>query len=76
MTITAKDMLDGALRLPASDRAELAERLLESLDEGCDVDTQEAWSDEIAQRLAELDSGAVKTIPWAEVRRRMLQAVQ
>ena len=27
--------------------------------------------DRFSRNLAELDSGAVKTIPWAEVRRRL-----
>jgi putative addiction module component (TIGR02574 family) len=76
MTVEAKDLLDGALRLPASDRAELAGLLIDSLDEDADADVQEAWSEEIARRLAELDSGVVKTIPWAEVRRRMMQDTQ
>jgi putative addiction module component (TIGR02574 family) len=76
VTIEAKDLLDGAMRLPASDRAELADLLIDSLDDGSDADAQEAWSDEIARRLAELDSGAVKTVPWAEVRRRMTQDAQ
>ena len=30
-----------------------------------------AWAAEVNRRVAELDSGAVKTIPWAEVRRRL-----
>jgi putative addiction module component (TIGR02574 family) len=45
--------------------------LIDSLDEGQDADVQAAWSEEIARRLEELDSGAVTPIPWAEVRRRL-----
>ena len=33
-----------------------------------------AWDAEIAKRIEELDSGKVKTIPWAEVRRKMGEA--
>jgi len=29
------------------------------------------WNDEIARRIAELDSGKAKTIPWEEVRQRI-----
>ena len=77
MTVKAKELLDGALQLGATERAELAGLLIDSLDEdGCDDDVQQAWSNEIAHRLAELDSGSVKTIPWAEVRRRMTQQSQ
>jgi hypothetical protein len=32
-----------------------------------DEDAEVAWATEIDRRVAELDSGAVKTIPWAEV---------
>jgi putative addiction module component (TIGR02574 family) len=30
-----------------------------------------AWQEEIASRIADLDSGKAKTIPWEEVRRRI-----
>jgi putative addiction module component (TIGR02574 family) len=36
-----------------------------------DEDAEAAWASEVNRRLAELDSGAVNTIPWAEVRRRL-----
>jgi hypothetical protein len=32
-----------------------------------------AWETEIAKRIADLDSGKAKAIPWFEVRRRDLQ---
>ncbi len=32
---------------------------------------QEAWAREIKQRMREVESGAVKTIPWPEVRKRI-----
>jgi hypothetical protein len=30
----------------------------------------QAWSEEVRRRAAEIDSGAVKPIPWAEVDRK------
>jgi putative addiction module component (TIGR02574 family) len=30
-----------------------------------------AWSEEIARRIEDLDSGKAKTIPWEEVRQRI-----
>jgi len=36
-----------------------------------DKDAEAAWATEVNRRVAELDSGAVKTIPWAEARRRL-----
>jgi hypothetical protein len=32
---------------------------------------EEAWDAEIRRRVEELDSGAVETIPWKEVRERL-----
>ena len=52
-------------------RAALAGSLLESLDTEVDEDAEAAWATEVNRRVAELDSGAVQTIPWAEVRRRL-----
>ncbi|MGH9361414.1 MAG: addiction module protein, partial [Thermoanaerobaculia bacterium] len=62
------DVLDHALELPEEERADLADRLLASLEEEPDLEVEEAWRHEVARRLEELRSGAVKTIPWEEVR--------
>ncbi len=72
MTQEANDLLKKALALPAEDRAALAGTLIDSLDEETDESVEEAWNDEIARRIAALDSGKAKTIPWLEVRRRVL----
>jgi len=50
----------------------LAGSLIESLDEAVDEKVEAAWADEIAQRVAELDSGKAKTIPWSKARRLIL----
>jgi len=39
------------------------------VDEGVEA----AWSLEIARRLAELETGKVKSVPWAEVRRQIMR---
>jgi putative addiction module component (TIGR02574 family) len=49
----------------------LAGSLLESLDDTVDERAEEEWSKEITRRIAELDSGKVKPIPWAEARRQI-----
>jgi putative addiction module component (TIGR02574 family) len=33
----------------------------------------EAWADEIKRRVREVESGAVKTIPWEQVDRELQQ---
>ena len=69
----AQDDVDTALRdyEAAKARAALAGSLLVSLDTEVDEDAEAAWATELNRRVAELDSGAVKTIPWAEIRRRL-----
>jgi putative addiction module component (TIGR02574 family) len=61
------DLLREALSLPVEARAALADRLLESLDTEIEPGAYEEWQREIKRRAAELDSGAVKPVPWSEV---------
>jgi len=60
-----------ALKLPSAARAALADSLIDSLDAEVDEDSEEAWRSEIALRVRDLDSGAVQTIAWDEVRRQL-----
>ncbi|MGD0367928.1 MAG: addiction module protein [Acidobacteriaceae bacterium] len=65
------EVLKKALALPSEARAALAGALLESLDETVDESAEAEWDREIARRIEELDSGRVRTIAWAEARRRI-----
>ena len=65
------NLLKEALKLPPETRAALAGSLLDSLDQDVNEDAEAAWHAEIDRRLRELDSGKVKTVPWAEARRRI-----
>lgn len=67
----AAEILKEALALPTEARAALAGSLLDSLDTDVGEDAEAAWAAEVTRRVAELDSGAIKTVPWAEVRRRL-----
>ena len=58
--------------LPPEARAAVAGSLLESLDDQVDEGAEAAWEAEIARRLNDLDTGKVKLIPWATVRRRLM----
>ena len=40
--------------------------------ESPESDLEQAWSEELARRVAELDGGTVETIPWAEVREELI----
>ncbi len=72
MSHDAAEILKEALALPMEARAALADSLLESVDSEVDEDAEAAWQREIARRAAELDSGSVTPIPWAEVRSRLM----
>ena len=60
-----------ALELGPHDRAELATLLIHSLDPETEQDVEEAWMREIERRTAEVDSGAVQSIPWGLARARL-----
>ena len=57
-----------ALQLPKQERAELISVLIRSLDEHIDEGVDEAWEQEIAKRLKEIDDGDVEMIPGVVVR--------
>ena len=63
------------LALSPSERLFLDERLVESVDCFASPEIAEAWSTEVAHRIADYESGKVTGIPSAdvhdEVRRRM-----
>ena len=71
MAENAAELLTHALKLPPAARAALADSLIDSLDTDVDEDAEEAWRSEIAMRVRDLDSGAVQTIAWDEVRRQL-----
>ena len=56
------EILRKDLALPPEARAAPANSLLESLDSVVDASAEEAWSEEIARRVEELDSGKVKPV--------------
>ena len=71
MTDTANTLLEQALSLAEHDRAELAARLLESLDDVNQKDVDDAWAQEIERRCVALDSGEAVTSDWYEFRARI-----
>lgn len=59
------------LALSESERAELAHELIKSLDGPRDLGVNEAWDQEILQRIAEVDTGQAELLDRDEFRRRM-----
>jgi putative addiction module component (TIGR02574 family) len=66
MPRSAGCLLEVALRLPEGERAELAARVIDSLDPQVDDDAEAAWEVEVKQRLEQIDQGRVSLVPWHE----------
>jgi len=64
-------LLEHALSLPEHERAKIAARLLESLDEETQSDVDAAWAAEIERRCAAVDAGTLATSDWNDVRARI-----
>ena len=67
MNIDFNEIENSALKLDEKHRAELAKRLLESLEDPIDDDVEQAWIDEIENRKKQLETGKVSTIPADKV---------
>jgi len=65
-------ILEQALALTVEEQQALAESLISNLSGKVDQQIVAAWDDEVKKRIADLDSGKAKTIPWEEVRQRNL----
>jgi putative addiction module component (TIGR02574 family) len=66
MTAKAEQLLTDALRLPPSERAELAERLFSSLDISQD-ELDRLWAKEADSRIDAYEQGKLKAIPAQKV---------
>jgi putative addiction module component (TIGR02574 family) len=73
MTRDLKQLFREAFDLPESDRATLAGLLIESLEPPPDPEVEEAWAIEAERRWREIESRAVRTIPWEEVRAKLFR---
>ncbi len=71
MNTKSQQLLQSALPLPESDRAELAASLIHSLDTDTDENVDEAWAAEIQRRIESIDNGEVKLVPWDDVMQEM-----
>jgi putative addiction module component (TIGR02574 family) len=69
--IDTATLLEQALKLPEHERAKIAARLLESLDDATQDEIDEAWAAEIERRCAAVDAGELQTSDWKDVRARI-----
>ena len=65
-----KQIENEALRLSEEKRAELAQKLLLSLDVLTEDEIADDWIAEVQRRAREIDEGTVQPIPADEVRRK------
>ena len=75
MTITAQKEIEAkALTLPKKARERLALQLWKSLEPVAEKisrkEWNQAWKNELEKRIADIDSGKVKCIPYTEARKR------
>lgn len=66
-----KDIAAEALDLPITARAELATRLLDSLDELSEEENDQLWAREAERRYAEYKAGNIESVPADEVFARL-----
>lgn len=60
-----------ALELPMQERARLAQRLLESLDEVSEAEAEQLWLEVAARRAEEIDQGTVQLVTAEELEGRV-----
>ncbi len=68
MTTHSEHLLTTVLELPDEDRLEFTEALIASLRPADQPPFDPSWREEIRRRSAELRSGRVTPIPWAQVK--------
>ncbi|HEV3272262.1 MAG TPA: addiction module protein [Candidatus Methylacidiphilales bacterium] len=76
MTVAAqKQVVEKALALPKKARESLAKQLWKSLEPNEEKISRKewngAWKVELEKRIADIESGRVKCVPYPEVRKRL-----
>ena len=76
MSRNPAEILHEAMELPAEARAALADSLLNSVDTEVDADVEQAWREEIEQRMASLEQGTAQTVAWEDVKARLAKRLE
>jgi putative addiction module component (TIGR02574 family) len=76
MSQESAELLKKALSLPVAERADLAGSLIESLDDTQDPSVEAAWDEEVARRMADIDSGKVQPVSLEDARRRLHSVIE
>ena len=72
MSDKMKEAIAATMQLSLEERAQLAGKLLLSLEEPSESEVERLWLDEAERRLDELENGAVEAVPADEVFRRAI----
>jgi putative addiction module component (TIGR02574 family) len=67
MTTAAKGIVEAALKLDPKVRAEVAEEILDSLEESNYGELSPAWEKELDRRVEEIEEGRVELLPAEQV---------
>jgi putative addiction module component (TIGR02574 family) len=67
MTTAAKEIVEAALKLDPKVRAEVAEEILDSLEESNYGELSPAWEKELDRRVKEIEEGRVELLPAEQV---------
>jgi len=67
-----EEVVRQALALDESGRAEVAARLLDSLEE-VDAEAEDAWTAELERRAIDLETGAVQGVSWEALQERLMR---
>lgn len=69
----AREFFEAAVQLDPLERVALIEMLVESLDPDPEDNAEASWLRELDRRIAELDTGGVKSVPWKDLRDRLVR---
>ena len=76
MSINLDQLTADAMKLPLRDRVQLAQRLVSTVDDEVEADTEALWFAEAERRLDELRSGKVQGIDSEDAFRTAREALK
>ncbi len=71
MSERTESVINEALSLPPVERAELIERLYESMRSEREREIEQAWAQESERRIDELQSGKESTVSYEQMKREL-----
>ena len=69
-------VLSAAQQLPEQDRLRLIDALWETVPPESEAPFSDEWACEIERRVAQLDAGTAKTVPWSQIRDEALARIR